>query len=211
MRRGILITVEGIDGAGKTTHARMLADWLRQRGHDVVLTREPGGSKLGERLRPLILDGGATEVTAAAELFLYAADRAQHVEEVIRPALGEGQTVVCERYADSTTAYQGYGRELDLEFVRRLNEVATGGVEPDLTILLDLAPDAARQRMAHTPDRLEREEPAFHHRIVEGYRELARAHGERIKVVDAAPPRDEVFQGVAQVVEAFLSERRPDP
>ena len=201
--RGLFITIEGIDGAGKSTQARLLAEWLRERGAEVLLTREPGGTKLGERLRAVLLDGQAA-VSAAAELFLYAADRAQHVEEVIRPALGEGRTVVCERYADSTAAYQGYGRRLDLDFVHQVNRFATGGLEPDLTLLLDLPVEVARQRMAQTPDRLEREDAGFHTRVAAGYRELARAQPQRVRVVDATPEPREVFRNVTRVVAEFM-------
>jgi len=203
---GIFITVEGIDGAGKSTQARMLADWLRARGCDVVLTREPGGTRLGEHLRPILLEGEA-HISPTVELLLYAADRAQHVAEVIRPALAEGRTVVCERYTDSTAAYQGYGRGLDLDFVCRLNQFATGGLGPDLTLLLDLPVEAAQRRLAQTRDRLEREAPSFHARVGAGYRALADAHSERIRVIDAAPPPEQVFRQVAQVVEAFLRRR----
>jgi dTMP kinase len=201
--RGVFITIEGIDGAGKSTQAQMLAAWLRERGREVVVTREPGGSKLGEHLRRALLDGEA-QVSAVAELLLYGADRAQHVGEVIRPALSQGKAVVCERYADSTAAYQGYARGLDLEFVHRLNCFATGGLEPDLTLLLDLPPQLARERMAKTPDRLEREAPAFHQRVAEGYRELARAHPQRVRVIDAALAPEQVFRQVAQVVSHCL-------
>ena len=201
--RGLFITVEGMDGAGKTTQARMLAWWLSERGHEVVLTREPGGTALGAALRKLLLDGGA-RVGAEAELMLYAADRAQHVEEVVRPALGEGRTVVCERYADSTTVYQGCGRRLDLEFVERLNRFVTGGMEPDLTLLLDVDPQAARQRLAEIPDRLEREQPEFHERVAAGYRALARRYRERIRIIDANAAPDQAFRQVARVMEDFL-------
>jgi len=204
--RGFFITIEGIDGAGKSTQARMLAAWLRERGREVVVTREPGGTRLGEHLRRALLDGEA-QVSPAAELLLYAADRAQHIEQVIRPALAEDRTVVCERYADSTAAYQGYGRGLDLEFVHRLNWFVTSGLEPDLTLLLDLPPQRARERMTGTPDRLERETAAFHQRVAQGYQELARAHPQRIRVIDAAPAPEQVFRQVAQVVSDCLDER----
>jgi dTMP kinase len=204
--RGIFITVEGTDGAGKTTQARMLAEWLGARGHEVALTREPGGTPLGESLRRTLLHDNM-RVGAVAELMLYAADRAQHVEEVIRPALEAGRTVVCERYTDSTAAYQGYGRGLDLDFIRALDRFATGGLEPDLTVLLEAPPQVARQRLAATPDRLEREDAAFHRRVAAGYRELARACGDRIRAVDATAAPAVVFRRVAQEVEAFLARR----
>jgi dTMP kinase len=204
--RGIFITVEGIDGSGKSTQARALALWLRERGREVVLTREPGGTTLGESLRALVLDDRAP-VGAAAELLLYGADRAQHVEEVIRPAVESGHTVVCERFADSTAAYQGRGRGLDAKFVQALNRFATGGLEPDLTVLLELTPAVARERLAETPDRLEREAADFHRRVAQGYRELARAHPQRIKVVDATGAVEEVSARAVQVLQDFLSAR----
>jgi len=199
----MFITIEGIDGSGKSTQARMLADWLRERGRQVVLTREPGGTPLGEKLRSLVLDGDA-RVDARTELFLYAADRAQHVAEVIRPALERGHAVVCERYADSTAAYQGYGRGLDLEFVHSLNRFATGGLEPDLTLLLDLPVALARERLVGTPDRLEREAADFHERVAAGYRELSRRNKVRTRVIDAAPAPEAVFAEVVAVVQPLL-------
>lgn len=202
--RGIFITVEGIDGAGKTTLAHTLAEWLRERGHEVVLTREPGATQLGEKLRTLLL-GGEIKVNPAGELLLYVADRAQHVAEVIRPALGAGRTVVCERFTDSTAAYQGYGRGVELELVHRLNHFATGGLEAHLTVLLRTPLEVARQRLQATPDRLEREEPAFYQRVAAGYEELARAHRERIKMVDGAAAPDQVFRQAAQVVQTLVA------
>jgi dTMP kinase len=200
----MFITIEGIDGSGKSTQARMLASWFRERGIEVLLTREPGDTALGEELRGLLLEGTAP-VDAKAELFLYAADRAQHVEEVIRPSLDRGRTVVCERYADSTAAYQGYGRGLDLAFVHGLNRFATGGLEPDLTLLLDLPVVMARARLAGTPDRLEREAADFHDRVAAGYRELAAQSPNRSRVIDAAAAPEAVFAEVAAVVESLLN------
>jgi len=134
---GLFVTLEGVDGCGKTTQAQLLADRLRASGHCVVLTRQPGGTVIGERLRELLLTPG-NPIPPAAELFLYLADRAVHVAEAVVPALEKGCVVVCERYTDSTLAYQGYGRGLDLDLLRRLNEMATGGVSPDLTLVLDI-------------------------------------------------------------------------
>lgn len=206
--RAAFITIEGIDGAGKTTQARAVAAWLRDHGHEVALTREPGGTPLGESLRQLLL-GGAVEVDAVAELLLYAADRAQHVAQVIRPALHRGQTVVCERFTDSTIAYQGYGRRLDPTLVQTLNDTAAAGLAPELTILLELTPENARPRLAETPDRLEREALDFHRRVADGFRALARAHGDRIKVVDASAPAAEVARRVVAVVKEFWRKRAP--
>jgi len=179
---GLFITLEGIDGCGKSTQARLLASWLEKRGAEVVLTREPGGTEKGERLRELVLSPGH-EIPPAAELFLYLADRAIHVAEVIAPARARGAIVVCERYTDSTLAYQGYGRGLEVALLRRLNEEATGGVVPDLTVVIDIPPEAARLDAARL-DRLESSGDSFRARVAAGFRALAAQEPERIKLVD---------------------------
>ena len=189
----MFVTFEGLDGCGKTTQAVLLADALRGDGVEVVSTREPGGTPLGEAIRDLVLHGG--HVAPWAEAALYAASRAQHVDGVIRPALERGATVVCDRYIDSSVAYQGVGRVLDPEAVRSLSEWATEGLAPDLTILLDLDADAARGRLdeARTRyDRLEAEASEFHDRVRAAYLALAEAEPDRFLVVDAARPVDEI-------------------
>jgi dTMP kinase len=165
MPRAPLITFEGVEGAGKTTLAQHLADWLRAQGVSVRLTREPGGSPLGEHLRPLLLH---EPLDAWAELFLFLADRRQHTLQVILPALEQGAWVLCDRYADSTLVYQGYGRGLDIALIRRLNALATGDLTPDLTVLIDLPVEDALAR-ANAPNRFEAETLAFHTRIRAGY------------------------------------------
>ena len=206
---GIFITLEGIDGSGKTTQARLLAEWLKREGRCVRLTREPGGTEAGEAIRRLVLSRSVA-VPAEAELFLYLADRAAHVGEVIRPALERGCVVVCERYADSTLAYQGYGRGLDLALLRRLNDLATGGTAPDLTLVLDLSPEQARLDAARL-DRLESEGAAFSGRVAEGFRALAREEPERIRLVDAAPGVDAVHAAIVELVKGVLGRKRPSP
>jgi dTMP kinase len=191
----MFVTFEGLDGSGKSTQKQLLADRLVALGLDVVATREPGGTELGEQIRDLVLHGG--HVAPWAEAALYAASRAQHVEEVIRPALGRGAVVLCDRYIDSSVAYQGVARGLGLERVLDLNLVAVGGLLPDLTILLLVDPDVAAARMTADRDRLEREDTGFHARADAGYRELARRFPERIVTVDGALPEDEVAQLIA--------------
>lgn len=191
----MFVTFEGLDGSGKSTQAELLRAWLEEEGEDVVLTREPGGTELGERIRDLVLHGG--HVAPWAEALLYAASRAQHVEQVIRPALERGASVVCDRYLDSSVAYQGVGRGLGLERVLQLNLDAVGGLLPDRTFLLELDPAQVTARLAEQqPDRLEREGDDFHARVAEGYRELASRFPERIVVLDGTRPADELAEEV---------------
>ena len=190
----MFVTFEGLDGSGKSTQAMLLRDRLQADGLDVVATREPGGTELGEKVRMLVLHGG--HVAPWAEALLYAAARAQHVEEVIRPALERGASVVCDRYVDSSVAYQGVGRELGLDRVLDLNLAAVGGLLPDHTFLLELDPGAIGARLSREHDRLERESAAFHARASEGYRELAQRFSERIVVLDATRPADELAEEV---------------
>jgi dTMP kinase len=205
--RGLFITLEGIDGGGKSTQAARLAQWLEREGRCLVLTREPGGTPVGERLRELVLSPG-NHIVPEAELFLYLADRAVHVAEVIRPALERGCVVVCERYTDSTVAYQGYGRGLDRDLLRRLNDMATGGLAPDLTLVLDLPPGRARLDASRL-DRLESAGEAFVGRVAEGFRALARAEPERVKLVDGTPPIEAVQEQIAALVRELLARAQP--
>ena len=201
MPRAPLITFEGVEGAGKTTLAQHLADWLRAQGVSVRLTREPGGSPLGEHLRPLLLH---EPLDAWAELFLFLADRRQHTLQVILPALEQGAWVLCDRYADSTLVYQGYGRELDIALIRRLNALATGDLTPDLTVLIDLPVEDALAR-ANAPNRFEAETLAFHTRIREGYLQLACAEPRRFLVLDGLQPLEALQASLKQAVrERFL-------
>ena len=191
----MFVTFEGLDGSGKTTQAEFLRERLEAEGEQVVLTREPGGTDLGERIRDLVLHGG--HVAPWAEALLYAASRAQHVEEVIKPALGRGASVICDRYLDSSVAYQGVGRGLGLERVLELNLDAVGGLLPDRTFLLALDPAEVTARLAEQqPDRLEREGDDFHARVAEGYRELAARFPDRIVVLDGTRPPDELAKEV---------------
>ncbi len=177
----MFITLEGGEGVGKTTQQALLAERLQQEGYTCVCTREPGGTALGKALRELLLHGDP--LTPLAELLLYAADRAEHVNKVIAPALAAGQVVICDRYTDSTLAYQGYGRGLNLEQIRQLNHLATGGLQPHLTLWLDLAPEVglARSRLG---DKLEQEHLEFHRRVYRGFQALAAAEPQRIVRID---------------------------
>jgi dTMP kinase len=190
----MFITFEGLDGSGKSTQAALLRSRLDADGLEVISTREPGGTELGEKIRDLVLHGG--DVTPWAEALLYAAARAQHVEIVIRPALERGASVICDRYLDSSVAYQGVGRELGLDRVLDLNLAAVGGLLPDRTFLLALEVAEIGSRLDREHDRLERESEAFHARAAAGYRELAARFLERIVVLDAKRPADDLAEEV---------------
>jgi len=199
---GLFITLEGIDGCGKTTQAGLLVEWLRRRGYHVRLTREPGGTEAGEPLREILLSPERV-ITPEAELFLYLADRSLHVAQTVKPALAEGRVVVCERHADSTLAYQGAGRGLDMELLRRLNAVAAGGLSPDLTLVLDVPPDKVRLDEARL-DRLELEGRGFSARVAEGFRTIARQEPDRVKLVDGTGDMATVHDRVVAVVSELL-------
>jgi dTMP kinase len=205
----LFITFEGIEGSGKSTHLRHLAEHLRAGGRRVVETREPGGTPAGAAIRRLLLGPDAAPLTSLAELFLYCADRTQHVHDVIRPAVTGGQIVLCDRFSDSTIAYQGYGRGLDLDAVRALDARARAGVSPELTFLLDCpaAEGLTRARRRAGPgDRFEHEALAFHERVRQGFLALAAAEPARFCVLAAAEPIEQVR---ARVVAEF--ERRLEP
>ena len=204
--RGVWITLEGGDGVGKTTQARMLEAWLGERGRTVVRTREPGGTEVGELVRDIVLHHRG-EIAPRAEALLYAADRAHHVATLVRPALARGEVVLQDRYLDSSVAYQGAGRVLDADEVRRLSLWATEGALPDLTILLDLDPAVARRRMDASDrpfDRLEAEAAEFHTRVREAFLALAGDEPDRFFVVDAALPVDEIAARIRARVEGLL-------
>lgn len=213
----MFITLEGIEGCGKSTQGRMVLDHLQQRGVSALWTRQPGGCDLGVRLRSLLLGREGEGLTPLSELFLYLADRAQHVAEVIRPALAAGTVVLCDRFTDSTVAYQGYGRGLDVSLIHQLNTVAVNGCWPDLTLILDLPVETglarARSRNAdqgqtESEGRFEAEETAFHQRIRDGYLALAAENPSRYVVIPADGEPEEVFGRVWPAILAKLDGRR---
>jgi dTMP kinase len=203
---GKFITFEGIEGAGKSTQIHLLADWLRATAHEPVITREPGGTALGGEIRGLVLHA-SVQIAPVAELLLYAADRAQHMAEIVEPALASGKFVLCDRHADSLVAYQAYGRELDRTMVEDLNRQATRGRKPDLTLILDLEPAEGLARVGNRgkPDRLERENLAFHQRVREGFLAIARAEPGRAAVLDARKPADAIHQDILDRVKSLLN------
>jgi dTMP kinase len=207
VHRGLLIAFEGGEGAGKTTQARLLAIWLREQGYDVIATHEPGATKVGMRLRALLLDTAHTGMSSRAETLMYAADRAEHVAAVIAPALKRGAIVVTDRFVDSSLAYQGRGRNLPVTDIAGLNQWATGGLRPDLTILLDLPPMAGLVRRAPSADRLEAEPAEFHQRVREGFLAQARAEPQRYLVLDATRPPGEISREIQDRIRDML----PDP
>ncbi len=199
--KGIFITFEGLDGCGKSTQMDLLAAGLRERGYVVTITREPGGTAVGEGIRRLLLDPLHHGMSARAEALLYSAARAHLVEKIIRPALDDGQVVLCDRYLDSSLAYQGYGRGLGTDDIITLNAWATDCLFPDLTLFLDLDDDIRATRMAAVPDRLEAEDEEFHRRVGAGYRELLLMHPHRIHRVDARGSAADVQERVRTEVE----------
>ncbi|GAA2301825.1 dTMP kinase [Nonomuraea roseoviolacea subsp. roseoviolacea] len=204
---GLFIAFEGGEGSGKTTQSRMIAIWLRDQGYDVVQTREPGSTKTGMRLRAILLDAAERGLSPRAEALMYAADRSEHVEKVIRPALRRGAIVVCDRYVDSSLAYQGAGRALDSEDVARVNSWATGGLLPDLTVLIDTPPSIGLTRLGGAADRIESEPLEFHERVRKEFRALAAASPERYLVVDGTLTPEEITRAIQDRVHGIL----PDP
>ncbi|WP_433227970.1 dTMP kinase [Actinomadura formosensis] len=205
--RGVLIAFEGGEGAGKTTQARLAAIWLRDHGYDVVTTHEPGATKIGMRLRAMLLDRDTTGLSDRAETLLYAADRADHVANVIKPAMDRGAIVVSDRYVDSSLAYQGFGRRQPVEDIARVNAWATGGLVPDLTVLLEIPPEAGLRRLPAPADRIESEPQDFHERVRAGFRALAEADPDRYLILDASRPQGELSREIQYRIREIL----PDP
>ncbi|MBE9508645.1 MAG: dTMP kinase [Chloroflexi bacterium] len=207
----MFITLEGPDGSGKSTQARLLAEWLRGQGYEVVLTREPGGTDIGDQIRVVLHDPRNTAMGAQTEILLYSASRAQHVAQFIRPALAAGKIVISDRYADSTLAYQGYGRGLDLGTLRAITGFATGGLTPDLTLYLDITAQEGLQRRQSGGDewnRLDAEALEFHQRVRAGYLELVEQEPERWVVIDAARSVEEVQTEIRAQVQARLNQAK---
>lgn len=205
---GRFITFEGGEGSGKTTQVRLLADWLVELGYDVLTTREPGGTRIGDQIRALLLDPTYAEMRPETEILLFSAARAQIVGQVIRPHLARGGIVLCDRFADSTLAYQGYGRQLDLPTLRQITAFATGNLAPDLTICLDLPVEIGlwRKRGGDQAEwnRMEQEQRAFHERVRHGFLALAAAEPQRWLVLDATRPAEEIQAAIRQRVAQLL-------
>lgn len=208
----MFITFEGIEGTGKSTQITKIKEYYESQGKEVFLTMEPGGSRVGTELRKMLLHVDNKDITPITELFLYLADRAQHIAQIIRPALEEGKVVLCDRFADSTIVYQGYGRGLDTQVLKQLNEVAVDGLWPDLTIILDIDPEIGLKRAmlrniedgkAKEEGRFEAEHISFHNRIREGYLTWAALNRDRIKIVNAAATPEDVFDRIKNVLEAY--------
>ena len=213
---GFFVTLEGPDGAGKSSQAERLAEALRRQAQQVTLVREPGGTPLGEAIRRLLLESRELHHEPLADALLFNAARSALVAQVIRPALSRGDVVVCDRYADSTLAYQGYGSGLDLEWLAELNARATGGLVPDLTLLLDLPVDVGLARRAAGPERertrfedAERQDSRFHERVRDGYRTLAAREPQRWAVIDASHSPDQVHRALLARVKALIGGREP--
>lgn len=184
IKKGVFITLEGPEGCGKTTHAQLLCDFLKQKSYECVLTREPGGTKAGEEIRKVLLHSSGINISDLTELFLFEAARSQIVEELIRPSLKSGKVVICDRFTDATICYQGYAGGVDIKSIEALNEIATGGLRPDITILLDIDTGTGLSRaMSKGFDRMEKKELGYHKKVRDGYLKLAKKNPERIKVI----------------------------
>ncbi|HHU32367.1 MAG: dTMP kinase [Zhaonellaceae bacterium] len=210
--KGYFITIEGPDGAGKTTQLKMLRDYLLGKGYEVILTREPGGTPLAEKIRNLLLDPASGEICPVAEALLYAASRAQHVAEVILPSLQQGKIVLCDRFVDSSIVYQGLGRGIEPQAIIDINHFATQGITPDLTILLDLTPEQGMARLAKRNkeksqelDRLEQESLEFYHKVRQGYLDLAKTSPERYKVIEADDSIENIQQRIVALIDKYFT------
>jgi dTMP kinase len=209
---GLFITFEGIDLCGKSTQAQLLVDHLRTKSIEVVLSREPGGPPISEKIRQILLSREHASMSPLPGLLLYEAGRAQHTEELIRPTLEAGKCVILDRYGDASVAYQGWGRGLGADLVKRLNDLATGGLLPDITILLDLSPEEAARRAPQKDwqaDRLEGEVIDFHRRVREGYRQLAEEESYRVKLIDGRGRVDDIHQQILKLVQPLVQRRYP--
>ncbi len=203
VKRGYFITFEGADGCGKTTQLELLADYLKEKNKEVIITREPGARGLGERIRDILLNYDG-EVSDRCESFLFLADRAQHIDIIVNPAVEDGKIVLCDRHIDSSVAYQGYGRGLDIEQIDRLNMIATNGKRPDLTLVFDIDAETSMKRVGTEKDRMESAGIDFFNRVRKGYLELANQEPERIRVLDATKSIEEIHNEVVKIVAEFI-------
>lgn len=200
MEKGLFITFEGTDGCGKTTQIEMLKDYFEKQCRTVLLTREPGAKGLGTKLREILLNYDG-EVSPVCESFLFLADRAQHVDTIIKPAVARGEIVLCDRHTDSTVAYQGYGRELDIEQIKMLNNIATSGLKPDLTFIFDIDIDTAQKRVGKNKDRMESAGIEFFKRVRNGYLEIAKQEPERVKVLDGSKSIETIHSKLLEILQ----------
>ncbi len=207
MPKGKFITFEGPEGCGKSTQIKLLSEALTKEGRLVLTTREPGGTDVGEEIREILMNPEYVELTDLTEVFLYEAARAQLVNEVIVPALDSGQIVLCDRFSESTLAYQGYGGKISVEWIQKIDQMARGGLSPDLTLFIDVDPEVGLKRARASEkeiDRLEEKDLEYHKRVYQGYLELAKKNPDRIKVVDGRKGVQEVHQGILKLVRGIL-------
>lgn len=200
MSKGLFITFEGADGCGKTTQLMLLAKYLKAQGREVVVTREPGARGLGEKIREILLNYDG-EVSSRAEAFMFLADRAQHIDVIVNPAIKSGKIVLCDRHTDSSVAYQGYGRRLDIDEIKRLNSIATNGKKPDMTLIFDIDVETSMARVGDTKDRMESAGIEFFNRVRNGYLEIAKQEPNRVKVLDASKSIEEIHKIVIALYE----------
>lgn len=199
MKKGLFITFEGADGCGKTTQLNLLAEYLQSKGLEVVVTREPGSRGLGEKIREILLNYDG-EVSSNCEAFLFLADRAQHIDMLVKPSIEAGKIVLCDRHTDSTIAYQGYGRGVDLQRIKMLNSLATSGLVPDLTLVFDIDVETSMARVGKNKDRMESAGVEFHEKVRQGYLEIAKAEPERVKVINSKDSIENIFEQVKAIV-----------
>lgn len=204
MKKGLFITFEGADGCGKTTQLNLLKEYLENNGYEVVLTREPGGKGLGEKVREILLNYDG-EVSNRCESFLFLADRAQNIDIIVNPAIAQGKIVLCDRHTDSSVAYQGYGRGLDINQINTLNNLATNNKKPDLTLVFDVDIETSMQRVGNEKDRMESAGKEFFNRVRNGYLELAKQEPDRIKVIDSTKSIQEVQKDVLEIIKTKLN------
>lgn len=201
--KGLFITFEGVEGAGKSTQAKMLYEYFNDKGIKSILTKEPGGTKTGLKIREILLSHTDEKFTGISELFLYEADRNLHIENVIKPNLEKGNSVICDRFIDSTLAYQGYARGLNIELIKQLNNIATNGLKPNITFLIDIPIEVGLKRIKkeRNIDRIEKEDIYFHKRLREGFLKIAEEEKERIFVIDGTKLKEEIFKNILNILE----------
>ena len=203
MEKGLFITFEGADGCGKTTQIKLAAEYLKNKGYDVILTREPGAKGLGEQLREILLNYDGI-VSDRCESFLFLADRAQHIDTIVVPAVDAGKIVLCDRHIDSTVAYQGYGRGQDIEQINKLNMIATNNRKPDLTIVFDIDVETSMSRVGSEKDRMESSGTEFFNKVRHGYLEIAKQEPQRVRVLDSAKSIEEIHESVIKLINSLV-------